>query len=302
MKPLPLLTLSAVLVGSLAINSFAYPSVPSALLASDATDSPAAAAAAGSPNPAQQQQQQQGQVEAPQNNRFDLNNYQPPGPSDVRSPCPYMNSLANHGLIERSGMDIAREDIFEAATKGTLLGDRVVNFFLDTAMTVGYTDANGVQRLDLDQLKKHGVIEHDGSLSRTDQSLDGESLAFNLTLYSDIYQFATNPPGPNQHITLDGLIKFRKFADRRCRSINPTCELKGLNIKPRVTAYGEAALVYLFLKDEKKVVPMKWMDELFINEKFPVESGWRPKKIGFAKLLGTVGKFGLKAGLTRSGN
>lgn len=40
------------------------------------------------------------------------NQWQPPGPDDVRGPCPFLNTLANHGLVNRSGRDI---DLFEMA-------------------------------------------------------------------------------------------------------------------------------------------------------------------------------------------
>lgn len=35
-----------------------------------------------------------------------LGKYQAPGPSDSRGPCPGLNTLANHGLINRNGKNI----------------------------------------------------------------------------------------------------------------------------------------------------------------------------------------------------
>lgn len=33
----------------------------------------------------------------------DFDNWQAPGPNDLRSPCPVLNSLANHGILPRDG-------------------------------------------------------------------------------------------------------------------------------------------------------------------------------------------------------
>jgi hypothetical protein len=32
--------------------------------------------------------------------------FQVPGPDDLRSPCPALNSMANHGILPRDGRDI----------------------------------------------------------------------------------------------------------------------------------------------------------------------------------------------------
>jgi hypothetical protein len=41
--------------------------------------------------------------------------YQAPGPNDARSPCPGLNTLANHGYINRNGRNIQGSDIINAA-------------------------------------------------------------------------------------------------------------------------------------------------------------------------------------------
>merc|ERR1719261_786572 len=48
----------------------------------------------------------------PDGNFLDGLDYVAPGPGDVRSPCPFLNALANHGLVDRSGKDI---NVFELA-------------------------------------------------------------------------------------------------------------------------------------------------------------------------------------------
>ncbi|RIB25458.1 Chloroperoxidase [Gigaspora rosea] len=58
--------------------------------------------------------------------------WQAPGPNDKRSPCPFLNTLANHGYLPRSGENIS---------KG---------------------------QFNLDDLDQHNKIEHDVSLTRKD--------------------------------------------------------------------------------------------------------------------------------------
>lgn len=40
--------------------------------------------------------------------------YQPPTANDVRSPCPMLNALANHGILPRDGKNIPPKDYVEA--------------------------------------------------------------------------------------------------------------------------------------------------------------------------------------------
>lgn len=40
------------------------------------------------------------------------NQWEAPGPNDVRSPCPFLNTVANHGLVNRSGKE---GDLFDMA-------------------------------------------------------------------------------------------------------------------------------------------------------------------------------------------
>jgi hypothetical protein len=55
---------------------------------------------------------------------FASNSFEPPGPKDQRGPCPFINTLANHGKINRNGtfidiFDLAarREDVYNTAVE-----------------------------------------------------------------------------------------------------------------------------------------------------------------------------------------
>ncbi len=75
-------------------------------------------------------------------------------PGEVRSPCPMLNSLANHEILPRSGQRITREILNEALTGYLKLDAGVANFLATQALDgVGYDDA-GVRYFDLDGLQR----------------------------------------------------------------------------------------------------------------------------------------------------
>ncbi|KAF7884460.1 uncharacterized protein EAF02_004796 [Botrytis sinoallii] len=93
-------------------------------------------------------------------------NWSPPGPGDVRSPCPAMNSLANHGFLPHDGKGITVPDVITAL-------DAALNVGVDFATAIGTAGLLSVQgnlfatSFNLDDLNEHNFpIEHDGSLSR----------------------------------------------------------------------------------------------------------------------------------------
>lgn len=51
--------------------------------------------------------------------------YQRPLATDERGPCPGLNTLANHGYINRSGRNIAYDALIDAATKAYSVYRRV---------------------------------------------------------------------------------------------------------------------------------------------------------------------------------
>lgn len=87
----------------------------------------------------------------------------PPGPDDVRSPCPLLNALANHNIIPRSGKNITLSILEAGFKKYVNVGPDVAAFAGGAALTtspiVNSTSFN------LNDVDKHNVIEHDGSLS-----------------------------------------------------------------------------------------------------------------------------------------
>ena len=62
--------------------------------------------------------------------------YQAPGKSDARAPCPGLNTLANHGLINRDGRGISRQSMIDGFNKGFGMAESTIDTALTNAFTV----------------------------------------------------------------------------------------------------------------------------------------------------------------------
>ncbi|GAN04552.1 peroxidase [Mucor ambiguus] len=103
--------------------------------------------------------------------------------TDLRSPCPMLNTLANHGFIARDGRNIKSEELFDALM---LMGAPptvtvlILNFVYSQLQEAHPQDSlfaqfRSLKTLDLDRLTVFGVLEHDVSLTRPDSTLLGHS-------------------------------------------------------------------------------------------------------------------------------
>ncbi|KAH9821491.1 hypothetical protein DFH28DRAFT_1092545 [Melampsora americana] len=81
-----------------------------------------------------------------------------------RSPCPALNALANHGIINASGRDLTFHQITSAAARAYNCSPA----FAIRALMGAYPIVEGRQTIKLSDLSAHGVIEHDASLLRPD--------------------------------------------------------------------------------------------------------------------------------------
>ncbi|TQN70333.1 putative sterigmatocystin biosynthesis peroxidase stcC, partial [Colletotrichum shisoi] len=119
--------------------------------------------------------------------RRGANDWSAPTADDRRSPCPMVNSLANHGYLPRTG--------------------------LNKALLTSTTGNNAT--FNLDDLNTHGVIEHDGSLSRNDIYF-GDNHSFNQTIWESVASHFTEPT-----ISISTAAKARKARLQDAASVNP---------------------------------------------------------------------------------
>lgn len=126
--------------------------------------------------------------------------YKAPGPTDVRGNCPTLNTLANHGYLDRSGITTFAEaanaiqtaysmsfDIaivlsaFGLLAGGDLLTGKYSIAGQDGRVPNAIGPAYGIDR--------HGTFELDGSISRSDKGL-GDNHSFNVSKWNDLVEDA----------------------------------------------------------------------------------------------------------------
>lgn len=104
--------------------------------------------------------------------------HQEPGSTDVRSPCPGLNALANHGLLPRDGKNIDLIALADGLYTGYHL-DHAASMYVG-GIGIRASSTGNASTFNLDDLAQHSpqVLEHDGSMSRND-SYWGDNLSFN---------------------------------------------------------------------------------------------------------------------------
>ncbi|KAI4252583.1 MAG: hypothetical protein LQ352_004204 [Teloschistes flavicans] len=147
--------------------------------------------------------------------------YAPSEPNDLRSPCPIINAFANHGLIARDGRNVRRSEL-DAAMRDIGLSIIVRKALISGSFiprrdekpagsgiwgalrhpwewvqwqfgirSADQKDSNGMACLNLDQLNRHNAIEHDGSLTRCDET-QGNNHTVQLDLVRQLLQASSD--------------------------------------------------------------------------------------------------------------
>jgi len=193
--------------------------------------------------------------------------FSPPGPTDQRSPCPALNTLANHGIINHSGQNFKADDVINAlqavynlapAVAKTLThaaifltGDILSQTFSLGALA-GSTTVSG--------LSTHNKIEHDASLTRQDTAF-GDSHDLDPGLYSELKQLANGGD-----ITIDVLSLHRLNRYNHSATNNPSFTFGPIQW---FTAYGEVALALMSFGGDAQSVSQDVMDSFFLRQQIP---------------------------------
>ncbi|KAJ7282080.1 Chloroperoxidase [Mycena rebaudengoi] len=183
--------------------------------------------------------------------------YFPAGPGDLRSPCPGLNSLANHGILPRNGSNIPPEVIRDAIKAVYNISHSFSDFIVGQAQ--GCCSTPNQTGLDLNAIAAHGKMEHDASLAHHDA--DGAEFApttVDAALLADV--LSRSPTG----LTLRDIAQIR--VDREAILTQPLATIQQLG------ATLEAGLFYTMLKDDAGVVSNElarvWLGEERIPEGF----------------------------------
>ncbi|KAJ8093608.1 hypothetical protein PM082_020468 [Marasmius tenuissimus] len=194
--------------------------------------------------------------------------YQKPTSGDSRSPCPGLNTLANHGFLPRNGQNITIPVLLQAALQGFNAHPEIMMVPAKMALFTSFSPDS----FSLSELALYGTIEHDASISRRDQAL-GDNSAFDEELFSTLAN--SNPGVDYYNVTSAG--KVQKERLEHSRANNPSLVN---TIKEFQTRAGESALYLSVMGDPNTgVAPKKFVDILFREERMPLEEGWRVSSV-----------------------
>ncbi|KAL0567762.1 hypothetical protein V5O48_014231 [Marasmius crinis-equi] len=216
-------------------------------------------------------------------NHQDKHAFQKPSEGDSRSPCPWINALANHGYLPRNGKNISIPAMLDAVEDVFNVAPEVVVLF--AKLSVGCSKQ--FNSFDLGDTALHGCIEHDASISRADFNL-GDNAAFNETLYKTLAD--KNPDKDFYDIAVAGQVMQERLA-HSLENNNGTVNT-GKEFAFRAT---EAALYLTVMggwDGEGARAPKKFVDVIFREDRLPWAEGWRKstKKIGGEVVMGVVPK------------
>ncbi|PKS08140.1 hypothetical protein jhhlp_005415 [Lomentospora prolificans] len=188
-----------------------------------------------------------------------------PSSRDRRGPCPFLNSLANHGFIHRSGKDISIDELVNGIDEAVNLSPNSSRPVAELAATTSTT--GNPTTFHLDDLNLHGVIEHDGSLSRNDIYF-GDNHSFNPKIYNSVAKYFTKPK-----ITIEAAAKARKARLAAAAAANP--EFHFTAQEEQFSQFETALYLAVFGTGTEGNAPTKWVDALFREERLAYKEGFR---------------------------
>ncbi|KAI8874641.1 Cloroperoxidase [Backusella circina FSU 941] len=205
--------------------------------------------------------------------------------TDARSPCPMLNTLANHGLISRDGRNIRYDDFYQA----------IVQLGLDPLATIGVlrfayfslTEARPheslwkqfqqSETLDLDRLQVYTVLEHDVSLTRQDSALAPHDTG--------------NPHPPYvermKKLAKDGVFTMQNEHDARMlRWLESTRDNRELHLGffSQFASSTECTLL-LNVIGRKGKISVDHLESFLLHERFPEDWVPRPSTMGPLELM-----------------
>ncbi|KAF1775390.1 NADP-dependent oxidoreductase domain [Phytophthora cactorum] len=124
-----------------------------------------------------------------------------------RSPCPALNTLANHGYLPRNGQNITHDKLSTALQNVYNIGPGVVAILISQLP----------DPISLDYLGIHNNVEHDASLAHTDAYYGHDPMLANETLAEDLFKRA----GSDGLLTNKIVAKTRKDRGKTCNAENP---------------------------------------------------------------------------------
>ncbi|KAK0546529.1 hypothetical protein OC846_005223 [Tilletia horrida] len=206
--------------------------------------------------------------------------YIAPGANDIRGPCPGLNTLANHGYLNRSGI-VTPQDIVRAVQAGYNMAQSFAVFLawgahvvdgnqLTNLISIGRksssTGTDPPSPAQVGGLNTHGLFEGDASTTRGDAYF-GDNFSFNETLFQVFVQKSNQYGGGKYNLTAAAEVRWARIQDSIAR--NPTFDFT----TPRYfTAYGESSFPIRFFvdgRDSSAALDLTTARSFFQTNRFP---------------------------------
>ncbi|PPQ88904.1 hypothetical protein CVT25_009139 [Psilocybe cyanescens] len=199
---------------------------------------------------------------------------------DSRSPCPALNTMANHGYIPRDGKNLGPQDLVHGLKACYGLSNPLAYFLVYAGFAVIF---HKFSRINLFELGRHGAIEHDASLVHHDTPA-GEKFApiaidrsLVNALVADVkpgqkeIEAKSHRSGGQFLMDTEDVARARARREKECRPIGSVAA---------EIARGEMAIVLGMWerKTEMKTgVPVKYVRRWISEERLP--DGWKPDHV-----------------------
>lgn len=213
--------------------------------------------------------------------------WQAPDAAAKRSPCPMLNSLANHGYLARDGREISMQDLISGIGQAINFDEALVRTLGTPAFATSTTGNSST--FNLDDIAKHNIIEHDGSLSRADFAVTGDAKTFNETVWGETrgYLEAGAVGAVGSTVDYKTMASARSQRLATAKATNPTFNLTSSQV---TVSLGESAVILGTLGGSftEPAAPLDWMKVVFEEERLPFKEGFNTSSapITTAQVLG----------------
>lgn len=188
----------------------------------------------------------------------------------VRSPCPGLNTLANHGFIPHNGKGNTIPILLKGLAEGMNMGADFTVAIGGAGLLASPNPLGG--SFDLSDLNQHNFpIEHDASMSRQDAALGNDQPFYNPNWqqYISFFNGKTTTDIPTASHA-----KFARYNDSLTRNPQFT-----YGLREAIFSYGENAIYLQAMSDPVSgQAKLSYVRSLFEKEQLPFALGWRPSK------------------------
>ncbi|KAL4936995.1 hypothetical protein BDV06DRAFT_232876 [Aspergillus oleicola] len=205
--------------------------------------------------------------------------WQQPRPEDLRSPCPGLNVLANHGWLPRSGKNIDLATLRTAVSSAYNYERKSFDDAFQQALDFNLSTTGISSTFHLSDLRWHDAVEFDGSLSRNDAYF-GDNLHFNPAIWDTVAEklnlYDAGECGEDKYVTVESAARARAARVEDAKRANPMFN----NSKNVMQGSPGTTALYLttLWDDEAGAVPKAWVKAFFENERIPYIEGYKPPR------------------------